>query len=1020
MIGDHWPLLDALQEESVQQREIMKKTLALVNMTNLSNDEEKLTPKEKFLKWAVSFACLDPRVRIYRFFQGIAQHGETELKFHRAGQLISRQGGERNLRQKQMMVDAFDVSKIFTVWRPCSNESIRLMMLGLGVGKGLDIKGKSAKLGKCSGYVPFMQIHSESDKLKIARLCPRSRLKIFYESKETRDEAMKIAEDVLKEMEGILKEMDSTVRNLNSRVEKLTDGAKADIDSSNRSDSTDQSRFQTLDNSINSRFPEEDVVGYCEACEQKQKWHMVGDRSVKAVDDHASGGSGVYPSGVSGVFGMELPETLFWEAFVIREKEHCERWKLLEHGDCECHIKSTGFAEKIMHQMILVSDQQVDRPGFIWIYEANPEEKNPTTLAGSREKSSWAFEIVDEDRFVEKVLIPIREHDSTFSIKYSSFLGELRRSGFEQQPAVLEKKYRYRHPFFQKDRPELCALIGSEHFTGRKSCPASQYANLKSLRIKSKDGPEYGPKVVLFSMKDDENPHCPHNLLVAYEEKDRVVPVVSDFDGFTIGTKRIKFEEPMPPEQVETMKETVRTARDVVTGNTEGKFWAEKWNYAKRNRFAREKKGTPKPFGYGDPTTCKLVEAVVRKMTNFYKNGAVRHSFESFNFENPQELDENFLVISDKISETIKNTNRKKVPWETVEQSKLLDFLKGRIEEGFTFPCNPKWILCDSGWDTIYEELIKSKNTTTKLSMETWLPQSSGLRKMIDNIKEAHPMGLSFRSKHISVRDDVSIETNVDIVASYHLDSLSKHRVQLRIGKGSVVQFTRHGLRAGIVCASNESCLPVCGGVLQAVVQAGGKQLLDEAKALPVLTKTIFGEVRCKTGDAKMAVRDDNNYYDQLNVGHVIFAVGPTYGDADLDIALRIKDDLLQSAYTASLERANEQQLEAIGFSLLSAGKRSIATDPQRALRIAMKTLHSYRDFGCLREIHLCAFTDKEADDLMSIAKEYGMQEVTPSTSTATPNGTPIPLIPSSVNNCSPGRATATPSPMATEATPPL
>ena len=46
----------------------------------------------------------------------------------------------------------------FSVFRPTSKDALRLMMERDGTGKGLNIKGKSAKKGKLSGFVPFLQI----------------------------------------------------------------------------------------------------------------------------------------------------------------------------------------------------------------------------------------------------------------------------------------------------------------------------------------------------------------------------------------------------------------------------------------------------------------------------------------------------------------------------------------------------------------------------------------------------------------------------------------------------------------------------------------------------------------------------------------------------------------------------------------------------------------------------------------------------------------------------------------------
>ncbi len=65
---------------------------------------------------------------------------------------------------------------VFSVWRPTSNDAIRKMMTGEGTGKGLDIKGKSAQRGKYSGFVPFLQIHCNGDKLKVGTLDAKSRV----------------------------------------------------------------------------------------------------------------------------------------------------------------------------------------------------------------------------------------------------------------------------------------------------------------------------------------------------------------------------------------------------------------------------------------------------------------------------------------------------------------------------------------------------------------------------------------------------------------------------------------------------------------------------------------------------------------------------------------------------------------------------------------------------------------------------------------------------------------------------
>jgi hypothetical protein len=65
-----------------------------------------------------------------------------------------------------------------------------------------------------------------------------------------------------------------------------------------------------------------------------------------------------------------------------------------------------------------------------------------------------------------------------------------------------------------------------------------------------------------------------------------------------------------------------------------------------------------------------------------YQNGAVRHGAECFNYYFPQELDDEFLVISDHIEEG--------KAWKYMNANEVQDFLIARIKDGYTFPLNPK------------------------------------------------------------------------------------------------------------------------------------------------------------------------------------------------------------------------------------------------------------------------------------------------------------------------------------------
>ena len=53
-----------------------------------------------------------------------------------------------------------------------------------------------------------------------------------------------------------------------------------------------------------------------------------------------------------------------------------------------------------------------------------------------------------------------------------------------------------------------------------------------------------------------------------------------------------------------------------------------------------------------------------------------------------QEIDDELLIISDTLPGNVK--------WKKVNPFELQEFLLSKIDEGFTFPINPKWILASN------------------------------------------------------------------------------------------------------------------------------------------------------------------------------------------------------------------------------------------------------------------------------------------------------------------------------------
>merc|ERR1712032_1732063 len=114
------------------------------------------------------------------------------------GNLMSRPSA-RHIREStlSLLSRIFNATSILTVWRPCSNDAMRKMMEGTGVGKGLDIKGKSAKKGALSAFVPFMQIFKEGHKNEIQPISVGANMRVYYKDERMRDFTYAVLEDFL-------------------------------------------------------------------------------------------------------------------------------------------------------------------------------------------------------------------------------------------------------------------------------------------------------------------------------------------------------------------------------------------------------------------------------------------------------------------------------------------------------------------------------------------------------------------------------------------------------------------------------------------------------------------------------------------------------------------------------------------------------------------------------------------------------------------------------------------------------
>jgi len=89
------------------------------------------------------------------------------------------------------------ISHWFAVYRPTSRDAINKMLNGIAVGKGLNVKGKSALRKRLSGFVPFLQISLENHKVFVEASPPDAFCKIFFTTDASRITARKVLEPLL-------------------------------------------------------------------------------------------------------------------------------------------------------------------------------------------------------------------------------------------------------------------------------------------------------------------------------------------------------------------------------------------------------------------------------------------------------------------------------------------------------------------------------------------------------------------------------------------------------------------------------------------------------------------------------------------------------------------------------------------------------------------------------------------------------------------------------------------------------
>ena len=280
------------------------------------------------------------------------------------------------------------------------------------------------------------------------------------------------------------------------------------------------------------------------------------------------------------------------------------------------------------------------------------------------------------------------------------------------------------------ERPDLNFRAGWE--TGRASEPAFMDMNLHALRRNA------SPKVVLYQY-DAADELNPHGLLIAYAEEyemrnkniKSVKPVVSDFDTFTVGSTGMTYE-PLPESQADLMLWSLEQAKRILS-KPDQQCWNSRWLEVLQKANADGFHPVIPRYGFGDPTSYKLIEEVV-KATSI--SGAVRHGAECFNFYFPQEFDSEYLIVWHGFSGK---------PWAYCDMAGLQAFLKERIKDGFCFPLNPVWPVRDPAWYEIFSSLCEGD--AGKCSASWFLPDKRVV-ECIESIHASFPAG--FRTAAVS------------------------------------------------------------------------------------------------------------------------------------------------------------------------------------------------------------------------------------------------------------------------------
>jgi len=600
-------------------------------------------------RWLASFARSDPRWQIREFFAEVSNVdvvGETSKT-------------SSNDQEKPAA---------FTVWRPTNAIAIQRMIAGEATGKGLEIKGKSAKKGKLSGYVPYLQIHEERHKKKCKTLSRSGRTRIFFATESARN-------DVLERLEP-----------LQNQILNAVHDAK-----------------RTVRNTVLASFtPVRDVSHGVASRTESLRTGLISSRAGSAVLQTVSSSTSAVKAGRA---GSAVRQTVTSSTSAVKS------------GVLES-MNRAGTA------VLQLRDETA--PKAI-------TSKVKFTASKFRDLGSMA--VRSERALAIKHLLLDMDDASIRSI-----------DDYAPQCYGIELPDRLLWQAFVVDSDISRPIENTDLYSGRPSEPAFQDMNSIAIFKTRKNGTKHRggkidePRVVLWqtcgTILSELDLMDPRGLIMAYEEDGRILPVVSDFDCFTMGTRGVAYTTPLPNEQVELLEWCVSKIDSVLDqhnnddSSSSDVGWTSRWLEVLKASAADGFHPTVPRFGFGDATSYSIMENAVSHLKT---NGAVRHGAECFNYYFPQDLDDEFLIVSD--------TLPGKGSWKYVNAAELREFLLQKIDEGFTFPLNPKWVLCDEGWNEIYDRLISTDSKNVQESLNIWFPPNTKVRESIEAIRTRHPEG---------------------------------------------------------------------------------------------------------------------------------------------------------------------------------------------------------------------------------------------------------------------------------------